>query len=306
MDSARLDLRSIRHVAFDMDGTIYLGDRLFECTPRLLAVLRSLGIGYSFITNKSSHNRSEYLHRLGSMGLSVSPEQIYTSTHATAEYLQAHLPAARRLFILGTAGMRREMSELGFEEIGDGERDGPPDAVVVGFDRTLEYVRLCRAAWWIKQGKPFIATHPDKLCPTDQPTLLVDCGALCAALHWATGQSPLVIGKPNPRMLAGLCLHNGLRPGQLAMVGDRLATDIALACGSGALGVLVLTGEATRGDVETSPWRPELIVQDLDELAALFLEAHASDAHSPGGAGGRAGTNEKGYSSHEVVASANP
>ncbi len=275
MNTVPTNLQSIRHVAFDMDGTIYLGDRLFDATPRLLARLHSLGVGYSFITNNSSHNRSEYLHRLGGMGLSVTADQIYTSTHATAEYLRAHLPEANRLFILGTPAMRQEMVALGFEDAGEADGDIPPDAVVVGFDRTLEYRRLCRAAWWIKQGKPFIASHPDKLCPTDQPTLLVDCGAICAALHCATGQSPIVIGKPDPRMLAGLLRRLNLRPEQLMFVGDRLATDIALACQSGAVGVLVLTGEATRADADASPWRPKLIVEDLDELAAHFLAAHA-------------------------------
>jgi NagD protein len=251
-----------------MDGTIYLGDRLFDSTPRFLAGLRELDITYSFLTNNSSHSREEYVARLAAMGLAAAPDQVYTSTHATAEYLRAHLPGVRRLFVLGTPNMRREIASLGFDVI---EGDDPPEAVVVGFDRTLQYQNLCRAAWWIAQGKPFIATNPDRLCPTNQPTLLVDCGAICAALEHATGRKPIVIGKPDPRMLEGLRGH--LRPDQLAMVGDRLSTDIAMACGSGVLGILVLTGEATREQARNSPWQPDIIAEDLDDLAMRFQRA---------------------------------
>ena len=119
---------------------------------------------------------------------------------------------------------------------------------VVGFDTELTFARLCRAAYWISKGKPFIATHPDRICPTDQPTVLVDCGAICAALEQAAGRGPdVVLGKPDPCMLRGILSRHALAPEQLAMVGDRLYTDMAMARRAGALGVLVLTGETTAG-----------------------------------------------------------
>jgi NagD protein len=265
-------LRKIRHVALDMDGTIYLGERLFEGTPGFLKLMAALGIGVSFLTNNSSHSRAEYLARLRRMGLEVTPEQVRTSTMATAEYLKLHYPEQRRLFMLGTPSMCAELEELGFEQWREEQegRGGEPELVVVGFDRTLTYQRLCQAAWWVSRGKPFVATHPDRVCPTDLPTVLVDCGSICAAIEHATGRSPIVIGKPNPRMLEGLRARYGLQPEELAMVGDRLSTDIALALASGALGVLVLTGEATRRQAEESAWRPDMIVQDLAELADKF------------------------------------
>lgn len=268
-------LAKIRHVALDMDGTIYLGERLFEATPRFLGGLRRMGITFSFLTNNSSHNRGQYLARLRGMGLEVEPEQVYISTHATAEYFKAHMPQVRRIFVLGTPAMQQELEELGFVVCDGDPREQRPDAVVVGFDRTLVYDRLCRAAWWISQGCAFVASHPDKVCPTDQPTVLVDCGAICAALELATGRKPLIIGKPDPRMLEGLRHERGLQSNELAMVGDRLSTDMSLARNSSALGVLVLTGEATREQAEASPWRPDLIVSDLDELRQVLEEAHS-------------------------------
>src|SRR5204862_4213464 len=137
-----------------------------------------------------------------------------------------------------TPSLCRQFDEAGFQVTWDA-----PQAVIVGFDTTLTYERLCRAAYWISQGLPFIATHPDLVCPTDEPTVLVDCGSICACLTAATGRRPLVLGKPDPRILLDLAARHQLAPGQLAMVGDRLYTDIAMARAAGALAVLVLTGE---------------------------------------------------------------
>jgi len=271
MKTTAASLRRLRHLALDMDGTLYLGSRLFDCTRPFLERLGGLGVGHSFLTNNSSRSRDDYLRKLARFGIEARPEQLITSTHATVDYLKRHLPEARRLFVLGTPGMQAELGGLGFSSCED-----EPDAVVVGFDMTLSYERLCRAAWWISRGKPFLASHPDRVCPTDQPTVLVDCGAICSALETATGVPPLYIGKPSPRMLDGVLARHGLRPGELAMVGDRLSTDMALAHGSGVLGVLVLTGEATRAQAEASPWRPDLIVEDVGELGRLLAEARSA------------------------------
>ena len=256
-----------------MDGTIYLGSRLFDCTRPFLARLDELGLAHSFLTNNSSRSGDDYLRKLARLGLPTEPEQLVTSTHAAVDHLRRNLPEARRLFVLGTPSMQAELGGLGFVSC-----DDEPDAVLVGFDMTLSYERLCRAAWWISRGKPFLASHPDLVCPTDQPTVLVDCGAICRALETATGVPPVYIGKPSPRMLDGVLTRHCLNLNELAMVGDRLSTDIALARASGVLGVLVLSGEATRADAEASPWKPDLIVEDIGELGRLLAEAKAGCA----------------------------
>src|SRR6266568_683874 len=266
-------LRNIRHIALDMDGTIYSGGTLFEATGPFLALLGELGIGYTFLTNNSSKSLKDYLVHLRNFGIEATEDQLYTSTQATLEYLREELPAVRRLFVLGTTSLRQEMAAAGFELTKDDPTD-EPEVVVVGFDTTLTFSRLCRAAYWIKQGKLFIATHPDRTCPTDQPTVLVDCGSICAALSQATGRTPqAVLGKPDPRMIRGIARRHSLAPEQLAMVGDRLYTDMAMARRAGVFGVLVLTGETTATAAARHSPPPDLVVASLAEFGAQLRAA---------------------------------
>jgi HAD superfamily hydrolase (TIGR01450 family) len=267
-------LAAIRHVALDMDGTIYRGGTLFETTEPFLALLRELRIGYTFLTNNPSKSAKDYLAHLRELGIPANENQLYTSTQATIEYLRSERPQLKRLFVLGTHSMSTEFSAAGFTLVPD-SAEAEPDAVVVGFDTTLTYPRLCRAAWWISRDKPYFATNPDRVCPTDQPTVLVDCGAICAALEAATGKKPTaVLGKPDPAMIRGILLRHNIEPHNLAMVGDRLYTDIEMAHRAGALGVLVLTGESQAEDVAQHSPAPDLVVADLAEFGARLRSAH--------------------------------
>jgi HAD superfamily hydrolase (TIGR01450 family) len=273
LDTLRTRLKQIRHVALDMDGTIYSGATLFPSTLPFLDVLRELGIGHTFLTNNSSKSTQDYLAHLARFGIKASADQLYTSTQSTIWFLRGNHPRVRRLFILGTASMSREIEEAGFLPTEDDAGD-EPDAVVVGFDTSLVFSRLCRAAYWIKQGKPFIATHPDRICPTDQPTVLVDCGSICAALEKAAGRAPdAVLGKPDPIMLRGILQRHDLAPGALALAGDRLYTDMVMARRAGALGVLVLTGETTAGEAVRANLPLDLVVANLAEFGQRLREA---------------------------------
>lgn len=268
-------LGRIRHVALDMDGTIYLGGTLFPFTPAFLAGLRELGIGHSFLTNNPSSSVDDYVRKLARLGIAARPGEVYTTALAAIDYIRSHHPAARRLFLLGTPSMRGEFEAAGFASAAD-SADDRPDAVVAAFDRTLTYDRLCRAAWWIAQGVPYVATNPDRVCPTDQPTVLVDCGSICACLEHATGRRPdITLGKPDPTMLRGILAREHLRSDEIAMVGDRIYTDIALAHNAGALGVLVLSGETTLDAAGRAVRQPDLIVQDISVLGGLLREARA-------------------------------
>src|SRR3954471_21067973 len=267
-------LAAIRHVALDMDGTIYRGGTLFETTEPFLALLKDLGIGYTFLTNNPSKSVTDYLAHLREIGIAATEDQLYTSTQATIEYLREEWPQIGRLFVLGTPSMCAEFSEAGFSLLPDSP-EAEPDAVVVGYDTTLTYSRLCRAAWWISLEKPYFGTNPDRVCPTDQPTVMVDCGALCAALEAATSRKPsAVLGKPDPGMIRGILHHHALKPHNLAMVGDRLYTDIAMAHRAGALGVLVLTGETDAEDAAQYSPAPDLVVADLAEFGAQLRAAN--------------------------------
>lgn len=266
-------LHRIRHVALDMDGTIYKGDTLFPYTKSFLSGLKEMGIGYSFLTNNPSKSTDNYLEHLKKMGLPAKREELYTSAQATINYIKHNLPAAKRLFILGTPSMISEFENAGFMSTTDDAED-VPDAIVVGFDMTLNYPRVCRAAWWIRLNIPYLATNPDWVCPTDQPTVLVDCGSICAMLEKATNRKPdTVLGKPQPEMLDGILHANNLKPEEVAMVGDRVYTDMMMAHNAGAFGVLVLSGEATLDDAKNADPLPNVTLDSIAELGALIQEA---------------------------------
>lgn len=265
--------RRIRHVALDMDGTIYLGSQLFPWTKRFLKTLSDNGIGYSFLTNNPTRSLDDYVRKLHSMGIEATRDEVYTTAVATIDYIKTHFPEAKRLFVLGTPSMTGEFEAAGFKMCADSP-DDRPDILVVAFDTTLIYPRLCRAAWWASQGVPYIATNPDRVCPTDQPVILVDCGSICACIEHATGRKPdIVIGKPNPDMLRGIMDRYGYRPDEIAMCGDRIYTDVAMARNAGALGVLVLSGETTLETAVSSDPQPPITADTVETFAGLLVKS---------------------------------
>ena len=254
-------LAQVRHVALDMDGTLYRGKRLFDATLPFLERLDRLRISYSFLTNNTSLSKLDYVDKLRGLGIAADERQIDTPADAVIDHLRTSHPGVTAIALLGTESLRAQFEQAGFRVTWD-----DTSVVVVGFDTTLDYQRLCRAAYWIGQGLPYIATHPDLVCPTDEPTVLVDCGAICACLSAATGRQPLVLGKPDPAMLDAARRRLGISPAQIAMVGDRTYTDMAMAQRAGAVSVLVLSGEATASDAAAMPVPPTLIVADVGEL----------------------------------------
>ena len=263
----------IKHVALDMDGTIYMGSTLFDFTIPFLNTLTANGIGYSFLTNNPTKSQEDYLKKLEKLGIHATKEEMYTTAIATIDYIKVHFPNARRLFILGTPSMIAEFERAGFVSVADDPAERP-DVLVVAFDMTLQYSRLCRAAWWAKQGVPYIATNPDKVCPTDQEVVLVDCGSICRCIEYATDRRPdIVIGKPNPDMLDGIKNRYGLDASEIAMCGDRIYTDVAMAHNAGALGVLVLSGETTLETALSSDPQPDITALNIAEFAELLLES---------------------------------
>ena len=285
MDASQKEkLRRIRHLALDMDGTIYLGSRVFTFTVPFLESMASAGIGHSFLTNNPTRSVSDYVAKLEGMGIKAGEDNMYTTSLAAIDYIRDHHPAAKRLFMLGTPSMVSQFEKAGFEACADDPRD-VPDVLVVAFDTTLTYPRLCRAAWWASQGIPYVATNPDRVCPTNEETVLVDCGSLQQCIFHATGRRPdIVLGKPDPTMLLGICRRHGLEPDEIAMVGDRIYTDTAMAHNAGAVGVLVLSGETTletalkvAEDARTNPspefYPPDFVVRDIAELGEMILAA---------------------------------
>ncbi|MGH7145895.1 MAG: HAD-IIA family hydrolase [Planctomycetota bacterium] len=290
----RRRLQALRHVVLDLDGTLYRGAGLFPATLPFLAQLTSAGIGYTFLTNNNSLSRAATVAKLRARGLPATLEQVRTSTQSAFDFLRRRRPRLRRLLALGTASFRTELRQAGFHLIdpdqGRHARPGAtqvPDAVLLAFDQELSYDRLCLASHWVAQGKPFFATHPDRVCPSDPGTVLVDCGAIAAAITAATGVAPRTFGKPDPAVLREVARTAQVPMAALAMVGDRLYTDIAMARAAGALAVLVLSGETTRAQAgaaaaggRKNPQRPDLTVVDIAALGGMLAAARGGLAKS--------------------------
>jgi HAD superfamily hydrolase (TIGR01450 family) len=272
MPAMPFELSRLSHLVLDLDGTLYRGNRLFDATLPFLAKLRTWGIGYTFLTNNTSRSKLEYVKKLQRFGIDAVESQIYTPADSAIVYLREHLPNVKKLALLGTPSLCRQFEEAGF--VIDWEA---PQAVVVGFDTTLTYDRLCRTAYWIAAGLPYIATHSDLVCPTDEPMVLVDCGSICACLTAATGRPPdVVLGKPDPRILLDLAARLGIEPQQMAMVGDRIYTDVVMAQKAGVIAVLVLSGEATAADAAALHPPADLVVADIGELGDKLDAARPS------------------------------
>jgi NagD protein len=277
-------LGKIKYLALDMDGTIYMGSKIFPYTLDFLSSMKNNGIGYSFLTNNPTKSVADYISKLDKIGIKAEEDNMYTTSLEAIDYIKEHYPHAKKLFMLGTPSMVSQFEKSGFEACTDNAED-TPDVLVVSFDMTLEYSRLCRAAWWASQGIPYIATNPDKVCPTDQKTILVDCGSIQKCIECATGRKPdKVLGKPDPTMLIGIMKKHGLKSDEIAMVGDRIYTDTAMAYNANTVGILVLSGETTletamevAESAKENPnpefYPPDIIVRDIKELGELLIES---------------------------------
>jgi 4-nitrophenyl phosphatase len=254
-------LSMVRGFLLDMDGTFYLSDRLLEGALRFIDLLREQKKEFLFLTNNSSKHRRQYAEKISRLGLPISEEFVLTSGEATALYLKSQHPRAR-LFVVGTPSLEEEFRQHGFQLV-----EQEPDYLVLGFDTTLTYQKLWTLCDFVRADIPYIATHPDFNCPTESGWM-PDVGAMIAFVKAATGRDPdLVVGKPNRLIVDAAAAKMNLSINQLAMIGDRLYTDIALGQSSGILTVLVLSGETKIEDLTDSPFQPDYTFQNLAGVA---------------------------------------
>lgn len=252
-------LNEIRCFLVDMDGTFYLGDRLLPGALEFAELMRSRGVPFLFLTNNSSKKNSQYAEKLRRLGLEIDASQIFTSGEATAIYLKREKPGAR-LYVVGTPALESELDAHGFTRTEEN-----PDYVVLGFDTTVTYDKLWKLCDFVRAGVPYIATHPDLNCPTENG-FMPDTGAFIRLVEASTGQLPdVVIGKPNAPIVAAVSDKVGLPIEDMAMIGDRLYTDIALGK-TGITTILVLSGETKQEDLVDSPFQADYVMRDLADL----------------------------------------
>lgn len=262
-------LKCIKLYLFDMDGTLYLGDRLFDFTRELLDALKATGRRYLFMTNNSSKSVEDYIKKLEKMGIPADKEDFITSSQATAWYLQKHHPG-KTLYVCGTRSLQQELQQAGFAVTEDVEET---QCIVMGFDTELTFRKLRDICYLLstRADIPYIATNPDYVCPTEFGSV-PDCGSVCQMVFNATGKRPVVIGKPSALMPELAMEKTGFSKGETAVVGDRIYTDIKSGLNAGIAGILVMSGETTREILDESLDKPDLVLEDASEILKALEE----------------------------------
>lgn len=259
-------LEKIGLFVLDMDGTFYLGNRVIEGAIDFVRYVEKKGRRVLFFTNNSSQSPKVYMERLAGMGCPITREQIMTSGDVTITYLKEN-HMGKSVCLIGTDALIESFQQEGILLWKEG--DAQPDIVVVGFDTTLTYEKLCRACDFIRRGALFLATHLDLNCPT-QEGFIPDCGSFCAAITASTGVEPRYLGKPFRETVDMVLVRTGEKRERVAFVGDRLYTDVATGVNHGAWGFLVLTGETAREDIEKSQVKPDAVFESLKEMKTLL------------------------------------
>ena len=255
------NLKKKRLFLFDMDGTIYLDDKLFDGTLDILSHIKSIGGKYIFLTNNSSKSVDKYIEKLEKLGISSCEDDFLTSTNATISFLLGR--GHKKIYALGTASFKEELKKAGLPITDTLEED--IDCLLMGFDTELTFKKLEDACILLNRGVEYIATNPDWVCPTWYG-YVPDCGSVSTMLYNATKRKPRFIGKPQPDMAQLAMEKAGYGPCDTVLVGDRLYTDIACGVNAGISTVFVLSGEGTLDDLAESEIKPEFVYENVRRL----------------------------------------
>ena len=261
------NIKDIKLFLFDMDGTLYLGSRLYDFTVELLETIKAQGGKYMFMTNNSSKSVDDYIKKLAGLGIKAEYDDFMTSSQATAFYLNKHYKG-KTLYVCGTESLKEELRQNGFcvsEEI------EKIDVIVMGFDTELTFKKLHDVSYMLltRENIPYIATNPDYVCPTEFGSV-PDCGSVCDMLYNVSKRRPIFIGKPSPLMPELAMEKTGYTKEQALVVGDRIYTDIKSGLNAGATTVLVMSGETTYEILEKSEDKPHYVMESAKEILDIL------------------------------------
>jgi 4-nitrophenyl phosphatase len=269
----------------DMDGVLWLGDNPIAGLTTFFSTLREIAIPFVLATNNASLTQKQYINKLATMGVTVTADEILTSSMATAIYLAQHQPEnKRRVFVIGEDGLREPLIEQGFtltELYQVNQNDGGTvqqgaDIVVVGLDRQLSWDKLATATLNINAGARFFATNADVTLPTELGDVMGN-GGVIAALEAATGVKATSIGKPEPILYQQALATLGTGLDETIAIGDRLNTDILGAVNTGISSILVLTGISTRQELAEVDYQPTWVMADIREITKVLRQAFLSE-----------------------------
>jgi NagD protein len=255
--------RSYAGYALDLDGTVYLGDQLVPGAAETVRRLREDGARVVFITNKPLDTAEQYAAKLSALGIPAEADDVVTAVEALVDYLgERH--RERRLLLVSEDVVAERLAREGFEIVED---PAQAEVVVVAFDRTFSYAKLHAAFRAVREnGAVIVATNPDAYCPTPEGGL-PDCAAMLAAIEACTGaRAEAVVGKPSRFMAEALLARLGVPASEVAVVGDRVTTDVVMAHSVGAAGILVLTGATSRAAAAQNGVRPDYVLEGIHQL----------------------------------------
>ena len=263
-------VKNLKLYLFDMDGTLYLGDRLFSFTTDLLKQIKATGGMYMFMTNNSSKSVAAYIEKLKKLGIEATEDEFITSSQATAFYLKNN-HAGAKLYVCGTESLKTELRSQGFAIT---ENLDEVECIVMGFDTELNFKKLHDISYLLctRPDSPYIATNPDYVCPTEFGSV-PDCGSVCDMLYNVAKRRPVVIGKPEPRMPEIAMEMTGCSKGETAVIGDRIYTDVKSGLAAGCLAVLVMSGETDAEILAASAEKPDLVLADASAILQDLREA---------------------------------
>lgn len=259
-----MSLGEKRLFLLDMDGTIYLSERLFDGAAEFLQTVKATGGRWVFLTNNSSRGTDAYIAKMARLGIETAPEDFLTSADAAIRYLKSREDDLC-WYVCGTASLKKQLRDAGIRVAEERDEAG---GVLLGYDTELTYAKLEDCCILLGRGVPYAATHPDPVCPTWYGSA-PDCGSVMEMLRTCTGRSPRVIGKPKPDMALMAMEKFGVSPAETCLMGDRIYTDIACGVNAGIDTVFVLSGEGTREDIVKYGIVPTWIYPDV---AAVLSE----------------------------------
>ncbi len=265
------ELRKKKLFLFDIDGTLAVGDTLYEGSADLLAYIDRIGGRAFYITNNSTKSAGDYVKKFRTaFGLEAREEQFVTSGLMTLRFLKAEY-SRKKIFVLGTSSFVAELRQNGLRVTETAEEG--IDCMVAAYDSELTYEKLTQASRVLQSADvPFYATNPDLRCPVNFG-FIPDCGAICNMLAETTGRKPVYLGKPSPKVVE-LCLkRSGFSREETLVVGDRLYTDIACGINGGADTCVVFTGEASPGDMADTPYPADYAFDNIKGLLACCAGA---------------------------------
>ncbi len=251
---------------FDMDGTVYLGNKLFDGTLDLLDKITDDGGKYVFITNNSSKSTFDYVKKVTAMGIKADNENFYTSADAAAALLKDRF-GEKLIYAQGTKSFIKSLKESGLNVTEEYNENSA--CVIVAFDTELTLEKLSATCKTLLKDIPYYATNPDWVCPTEFG-YVPDCGSMCFGIDKATGKSPVFIGKPNSLMIDEVIKKCDAEKKDVVVVGDRIYTDIASGVNAGVDTVLVLSGETTVSVIDESNIKPTLVLSDVNEILSAL------------------------------------